>query len=61
MYIYEDEVGLMILTLYVDDLLLLGANKMPLNKLMKQLVDRFEMTGTGDMSRVLGTIVARDR
>ena len=61
MYIYEDEVGLMKVTLYVDDLLLLGANKMPLNKLMKQLVDRFEMTGTGDMSRVLGTIVARNR
>ena len=61
MYIYEDEVGLMVLTLYAGDLLLLGANMMPLNKLMKQLVDRFEMTGTGDMSRVLGTIVARDR
>ena len=27
-YVYEDEVGFVFLTLYVDDLLLLGANKL---------------------------------
>ena len=43
-YIYEDKVGFVILTLYLDDLLLLGASKLLLNKLEKQLMDQFEMT-----------------
>ena len=43
-YTYEDEVGFVILTLYVDGLLLLGANKLMLNKLKNQLMNRFEMT-----------------
>ena len=60
-YIYEDEVGFVFLTLYVDDLLLLGANKLQLNKLKKQLMGRFEMTDMGDVSRILGMNVARDR
>ena len=45
---------LVILTLYVDHVLLLGANKHLLNKLKKQLMDHFEMTDMGDVSRVLG-------
>ena len=38
----------------MDDVLLLGANKQLLNKLKKQLMDHFEMTDMGDVSRVLG-------
>ena len=34
-YIYKDEVGFVILTFYGDDLLLLGANRMPTSKLKK--------------------------
>ena len=34
-YIYEDEIGFVVLMLYVDDLLLLGANKLLLSKLKK--------------------------
>ena len=60
-YVYEDENGSAILTLYVDDNLLLGSNKQLLGKLKKQLMDRFEMTDMGDMLRVLGMNVARDR
>ena len=60
-YIYEDEVGLVILMLYVDDLLLLGANKVLLNKFKKQRMDLFEMTNIGDASRILGMNFARDR
>ena len=51
----------MILMLYVDDLLLLGADKLLPNKLKKQLMDRSEITDMGDVSRVLGMNVARDR
>ena len=51
----------MILTAYVDDLLLLGADKLLLNKLKKQLMDRSEMTtDMGDVSRVLSMSVTRD-
>ena len=60
MFIYEDGVGFVIVTLYVDDLLLLGANKLLFNTLKKQLMDRFERTGMEDVSRVLGMNVARD-
>ena len=45
----------------MDDVLLLGANKQLLNKLKKQLMDRFEMTDMCDVSRVLGMNVSRDR
>ena len=41
--------------------LLLGSNKQLLNKLKKRLMDRFEMTDMGDVSRVLGMNVVRDR
>ena len=60
-YIYEDVVGFLVLLLYADDLLLLGANKLLLNTLKKQLMDRFEMTDMGDVSRGLGVKVVRNR
>ena len=59
-YVYEDDNGSAILTLYLDDILLLGANKQLLGKLKKKLMDRFEMTDIGDVLRVLGMNVARD-
>ena len=60
-YVYGDENGSAILTLYVDDVVLLGANKHLLDKLRKQLMDHFEMANMGDVSRVLGVNVKRDR
>ena len=52
-YIHEDEVGFGVPTLYVDDLLLLGANQLLLNKLNKQVRDRFEMADMGDVPKVI--------
>ena len=52
-YVYKDENGSAIMTLYVSDVLLLGANK--------QLLDKFKVTDMGNMSRVLGVNVTRDR
>ena len=60
-YVYEDENGSAILTLYVDDVLLQGANTQLLDKPKKQLMDHFEMQDMGDVSRVLGMNVTRDR
>ena len=59
-YVYEYENVSAIRTLYVDDFLLLGANKQLLDKPKKQVTDRFEMTDIGDVSRVLGMNVTRD-
>ena len=50
--VYEDENGSAVLTLYVDDVRLLGANKQLPDKLKKQLMGRFEMTDMSDVSRV---------
>ena len=60
-HVYENENGSAILTLYVDDVLLLSANKQLLDKVKKKLMGRFEMRGMGDTSRVLGMTVSRDR
>ena len=43
----------------MDCVLLLGENTQLLNKRKKKLMDRFEMTGMGDVSRVLGMNVTR--
>ena len=45
----------------MDDILLLGNNKQHLGKPKKQLMNRFEMTDLGDVSKVLGMSVTRDR
>ena len=63
-YVYEDENGSAILTLYVDDVLLHWAptSSYWTSSIKKKLVDRFEMTDMGDVSRVLGmNRVTRDR
>ena len=60
-HVFEDKTGNAILTLYMDDILLLGNNKKPLGKLKNQLMDRFEMTNPGDVSKVLGMDVTRAR
>ena len=45
----------------MDDIILLGINKQLLGKLKKQLMDRFEMTDLGDVSKVLGMNVTQNR
>ena len=59
-YIYEDETDFVILMLYVNDVLFLSAINTLLNKLKKQLMDWFEISGMDDVSRILGMNVTRD-
>lgn len=54
LYIDENEVDFVMLTLHVDDLLLLGAKTLLFNRRKKQAMDRFEITDIVDVSRVLG-------
>ena len=50
-----------ILTLYVDNLLLLGGNASALQELKRELMNRFTMTDMGGVSLVLGVQITRDR
>ena len=59
--VFKDKTGPAILTRYVDGILLLGNNKRLLGKLKKQLMNLFEMTDLGDVLKVLGMNVTRDR
>ena len=61
MYINEDIVGFVLLTLFVDDLFFLVTKKLLLNNIEKQLIDRFKMTDMGEVSVGLGMNVTRDR
>ena len=60
-YINEDIVGFVLLTLFVDDLFLLVTKNLLLNNLEKQLIYRVKMTETGEVTIGLGMNVTRDR
>ena len=60
-FVFKDKTGTAILTLYVEDTLLLGNNKKLFSKLKKHLIDRSEMADIGDVSKVLGMNVTWDR
>ena len=61
MYIYEGEIGFVILKLYVDDIMFLSVSQTLLNKPKKQLMNRFTISGMGDVSKILGTNVTCGR
>ena len=61
-YIYERDGIIIILTLYVDDLLVIGGDTQLIEKIKRKLMDQFKMTDMGDVvSLVLGMQVTRDR
>ena len=60
-YIYRKNGVVIILTLYVDHLLLVGADIQVIESIKQTLMKRFKMTDMGDVSPVLGMQVTRDR
>ena len=60
-YIYSEDGAMYVLTLYVDDVLLLGKDRKVPERIKRKLMRRFSMTGMGDVSLVLGMEVTRDR
>ena len=60
-YIYDHDRIIVILTLYVDDLLVTGGDIQLMEKIKRKLLDQFKMTDIGDISLVLGMHVTRDR
>ena len=52
-YIYNHD-GVIIVTLYVDDLLVVGGDIQLIEKIWGKLMEKFKMTDMGDVSRALG-------
>ena len=59
-YTHGSGVTLVILTLYVDDILITGKDPTLVEQKKKELKERFEMTDTGEISRILGMELTRD-
>ena len=58
-YMYNHD-GVIILTLYVDDLLVIGGDIQLIEKIRIKLMEKFKMTDVGDVSLVLGMQITRD-
>ena len=59
-YIYNHNNTVVIITLYVDDLRVIGSN-VHVIETIKKLKDNFQMSDLGDVSLVLGMQITRDR
>ena len=60
-YIYDHDNVVVVITLYVDDLLVAGGNIKVITKIKKQLMDKFQMSDMGGVPLVLGMEVTRER
>ena len=60
-YIYKHNNTVVTITLYVDDLLVIGSNVRVIETIKKKLKDNFQMSDLGDVSLVRGMQVTRDR
>ena len=60
-YIYNHNNTVVILTLYVDDLLIIGGNIQVIEAIKEKVMGKFKMTDMDDGSLVLGVQVTRDR
>ena len=60
-YIYNHDGVVIILTLYVDNLLVIGGDIQLIEKIRSKLMEKFKMTDMGDVSLVLGMQITRDR
>ena len=61
MYLKCSNNGFVILSLYIDDILLTGNNKEMIDTAKKWLSSNFEMKDMGEASYVLGVKIVRDR
>ena len=59
-YTHGSGVTLVILTLYVDDIVISGKDPTLEEQKKKELKERFEMTDMQEVSRILGMVVTRD-
>ena len=60
-YIHQHNGVIIILTLYVGDLLIVGASIKVIGKIKRKLTDKFRMKDMGDVSLALGVHVTRNR
>jgi len=60
-YVKKNVDSYIILALYVDDMLIVGANMAEIDRLKKQLSENFEMKDLGPTKQILGMRISRDR
>ena len=60
-YIYTHDGVIIMLTLYVDDLLVIGGDIQLIEKIRSKLMEKFKMADMGDVSLVLEMQMTRDR
>ena len=60
MYTHDSGSTLVILTLYIDEILITGKDPTLVEQKKKKLEERFEMTDMGEVSRILGMEVTRN-
>jgi len=61
LYVKKTDVGIVIVSLYVDDLLMTGSSKELIEEFKGGMKEAFEMTDLGKMSFFLGMQVQQDR
>nr|KYP75144.1 Retrovirus-related Pol polyprotein from transposon TNT 1-94 [Cajanus cajan] len=61
LYVKKTDAGIIIVSLYVDDLLMTGSSKEPIEEFKGGMKEAFEMTDLGKMSFFLGMQVQQDR
>ena len=59
-YIYNHDGVVIMLTLYVDDLLVIGGDIQLIENIRSTLMEKFKMADKGDVSLVLGMQITRD-
>ncbi len=60
MYFKRGKEALVILTLYVDDIIIFSTNNTEMNRIIKYLKETFEMVSMGEPKRYLGIEIDRD-
>ena len=61
LYIKGDEINFVIVSMYVDDLLVIGNNSELIDKFKKDMQHAFEMTDLGEMTYFLGMEVKQKK
>ena len=61
MYIYQHKGTTVIITLYVDDLLIIGCDITVINGIKEKLMEKFKLSDLGNVSVVLDMQVTRNR
>ena len=61
LYVRESDTGIVVITIYVDDLIIVGDSAMEIDHVKSLLKQEFEMKDLGEAKKILGMEISRDR